>query len=477
MKTKLFAALLACGLAFGAKAQVLFQSSFENWTTTSPIVPTDWMGPKTNLNPDSIMQATGANAYAGTYAVELNRVIDSVKRFSILTTTITITQGKAYQVSYWAKGKGELEVGLYSGKVTNGYYGYVYAANKTISATNWTRFSQSIIADTTNSTTANFFLGVRYVNSAKHLYVDSVSITAYTPQTVSLHDIQYTTLASGASPYYGQIVNCKGGIVTAVYNGTGGTQSGYYIQNTGRGNMIWSGAQVYDYTNLVSMGDSISFTGVVDEYFGNTELQPAQVSNFVKHSSGNTLPVPNVVITDSLNEATTYVNGGGEKFEGILVSTSTLSTCQTYSANYGQGTLNDGSGATQVDKQIFPYSFQVNQKYKVTGVVATNYGLNIEPRFIADIDSATVAGIDLYAITLHASVYPNPVTNEINIQLPFDATKINVSVIDVLGREVFVLNAANGSFINIPNVSFPTGVYLVKIIADNKQQQIKVIKN
>ena len=475
MKSKLFTTALALGLGFGMQAQVLFQSSFENWAGT-PLLPTDWMGPKTNLNPDSIFQATGANAYAGTYAVELGRSIDSVKRFSILTTTITVTQGQAYQISYWAKGAGELEVGLFSGKVTNGYYGFVYAANKTISATKWTRYSQSIIADTTNSTTANFFLGVRYVNSAKHLYVDSVSIVAYAPQTVSLHNIQYTTLASGASPYYGQIVNCTGGIVTAVYNGSSGTQSGYYLQNTGAGNTVWSGAQVYDYTNPVTMGDSISFTSLVDEYFGNTELQPAQISNFIKHSSGNALPIPHILATDSLN-LTTGNNIAAEKYEGILVSTATLSTCQTYTTNYGQGTINDGSGATQVDKQIFPYTFQIGQKYKVTGVVATNYGWNIEPRFIADIDSASTAGIEKYSNALHANVYPNPVTNELTIQLPFSAEKINVSVIDVLGREVMTLAPATGTVVSIQNMNLPAGIYLVKVIADNKQQLIKITKN
>ena len=475
MRSTLFTAALALGLGFSAQAQVLFQSSFENWAGT-PLLPTDWMGPKTNLSPDSIFQATGANAYAGTYAVELGRSIDSVKRFSILTNTITITQGQAYQMSYWAKGKGELEVGLYSGKTTNGYNGYIYAANKTISSTGWTRYSQSIIADTTNSTTANFFLGVRYVNSAKHLYVDSVSIVAYTPQTVSLHNIQYTTLASGASPYYGQIVHCTGGVVTAVYNGSGGTQSGYYIQNTGSGNTIWSGAQVYDYTNIVAMGDSISFTSLVDEYFGNTELQPAQVSNFVKHTSGNALPLPHILATDSLNE-TAGNNAAAEKYEGILVSTATLSTCQSYTANYGQGAINDGSGATQVDKQIFPYTFQVNQKYKVTGVVATNYGWNIEPRFIADIDSVSAAGIENYSNTLQAHVYPNPVSNELTIQLPVAAEKINASVIDMLGREVIVFAPASGTSLFLQNIDLPAGIYLVKIIADTKQQLVKITKN
>jgi hypothetical protein len=477
MKTKLFTVALALGLTIGAKAQILFQTSFENWTTVAPIVPTDMMGPKTNLSPDSVIQST--TAYAGSFSVQLDRNIDSMKRFSVLTTTIAVTQGMAYQVSYYAKGKGELEVGLFSGKTTNGYYGYIYAPNKTINSnSSWTRYSQSIIADTTNSTTANFFLGVRYVNAADHLLVDSLSITAYpvSATPVSLHDIQYTTLASGASPYYGRIVNCAGGIVTAVYNGTGGTQSGYYLQNTGAGNRIWSGAQVYDYNNLVSLGDSISFTSLIDEYFGNTELQPAQVSNWVKHSSGNTLPTPHVLVTDSLNEGTSYISGGGEKYEGILVSTYTLSTCNTFTANYGQGTINDGSGATQVDKQIFAYSYQIGQKYKVTGVVATNYGLNIEPRFIADIDSASSVGIEQYSNTLHANIYPNPVANELIIQLPFNAEKINVSIIDILGREVLTVNPTSGTQVSLQNINIPAGVYMVKIIADNKQQLVKITK-
>jgi hypothetical protein len=477
MKKTLLTVAMALGITFAAKAQVVFATSFENWTTTSPIVPTDMMGPKTNLSPDSVIQST--TAYAGSFSVQLDRNIDSMKRFSVLTTTIAITQGMAYEISYYAKGKGELEVGLFSGKMTNGYYGYVYAPNKTISSnSSWTRYSQSIIADTNNTTTANFFLGVRYVNSTDHLLVDSMSITAYSvsPTPVSLRNIQYTTLASGASPYYGKIVSCAGGIVTAVYNGSGGTQDGYYIQNTGNGNTVWAGAQVYDYNNIVSMGDSVSFTCLVDEYFGNTELQPAQISNWTKHSSGHALPIPHVLMTDSLNETASYDIGAGEKYQGILVTTYTLSTCNTFTASYGQGTINDGSGATQVDKQIFAYSYQVGQKYKVTGVVATNYGLNIEPRFIADIDSVSAAGIEQVDNNLHANVYPNPIANELTIQLPFNAENINVSIVDILGREVVIANPTSGSQVSLQNINLPTGVYMVKIVADNKQQLIKITK-
>ena len=188
------------------------------------------------------------------------------------------------------------------------------------------------------------------------------------------------------------------------------------------------------------------------------------------------MPLPHILATDSLNE-TAGNNAAAEKYEGILVSTATLSTCQSYTANYGQGAINDGSGATQVDKQIFPYTFQVNQKYKVTGVVATNYGWNIEPRFIADIDSVSAAGIENYSNTLQAHVYPNPVSNELTIQLPVAAEKINASVIDMLGREVIVFAPASGTSLFLQNIDLPAGIYLVKIIADTKQQLVKITKN
>ena len=476
MKTKLFTVAIAMGLTMATRAQTTFFSGFENWGTSttftaSASVPTDWMGSKTTTSIVVSQVTTGAEE--GNSA--LNIVNTSTTTAVRLTTQpVAITQGTTYLISFYAKGKGSIRTGLYSGKTTNSGGGYTpYGTYESVSSsTNWYKYSQSVIADTTNGTTAQFILSVKSTGtsgSITGLDIDSVYITPYVIQNVNLHDIQYTTASNGYSPFYGKYVN-TGGIVTAKYS------SGYYIQNTG--SSAWAGALVFSTATAsnVAVGDSLTLTTSIDEYYagGSTMTELGNVTNFVKVSSGNTLPAPVVITTNALNETAGNLLAA-EQYEGILVSVQNA-TCATYTASYGQGTVNDGSGATQVDKQLYTYHFQVNQTYTVTGPVDYNYGYNIEPRSIADIDSAAAAtGISTHN-ALQAHVYPNPVANELTIQLPFNAEKINVSVIDMLGREVMTAAPASGTNVSVQNMNLPAGMYLVKIVADNKQQLVKITK-
>jgi hypothetical protein len=77
---------------------------------------------------------------------------------------------------------------------------------------------------------------------------------------------------------------------------------------------------------------------------------------------------------------------------------------------------------------------------------------------------------------LEASVYPNPITNELNIQLPFNANKINVSITDIMGREMITPLAASGISLSIKELDLAPGAYVVKISADGKNRLVKIIK-
>ena len=478
MKTKLFTVAIAMGLTIGAKAQVTYFSGFENWAASSPTFtasansPTDWMGSKTTASIVVSQVTTGAEQ--GNSAINVvNTSTTSAVRLT--TQPVSITQGTTYLISFYAKGKGSIRTGLYTGKTTNSGGGYTpYGTYESVSSsTTWYKYSQSVIADTTNSTTAQFILSIKSTGtsgSVTGLDIDSVNIVPYTVQNVSLHDIQYTTASNGYSPFYGMYVN-TGGIVTAKYS------SGYYVQTTG--SSAWAGALVYSVATAtnVTVGDSVSFTASIDEYYagGSTMTELGNVINFLNVSHGHTLPAPVVIATNVLNE-TAGNTVAAEQYEGLLVTVQNA-TCATYTASYGQGTINDGSGATQVDKQLFAYSFQVGQTYTVTGPVDYNYGYNVEPRSITDIDSTvSSAGITKYSNTLHANIYPNPVATELTIQLPLSAEKIIVSVIDILGREVMTAAPASGTMVSLQNIDLPTGVYMVKIIADNTQQLVKITK-
>jgi len=457
MKTKLLLTFMAAGLMLNA--QTVYQSSIESWSGT-PLNPNaDWMGSKTTFVDDSVQQNT-TTPYHGMYCAKLVNTTTSHKRFS--TQTVPVVAGKAYMVSYSARGRGSVRAGLYTGKVLSSGFGYMYANYQSVNSSTWFRFKQSIIADTTTSL-SEFLLSVRSTVAANgHLDVDSVTIQEYTPPVgVSLYTIEYTTSGNGKSPYFGMVVQDFGGIATATY------ATGYYLQTTGTNE--WAGLLVYDPTNApnVVIGDSIKLTASIDEYYYMTE--GTAVTVFQKVSSGNTLPAPTVLA------ATTDINQ--EKYEGILVTATAPYVNASWSSSTHEWMIDDLSGTATIDNQIydaFPSSAPPAGTYQVTGPVNYQFSAySIEPRTAADV--TFLSGIEQYSNTLHADLYPNPVSNELNIKLPFNATKANVSVMDVLGNEVVSLSAS-GTVISLKEINLPAGVYMVKVIADNKTQISKIVK-
>jgi hypothetical protein len=250
-------------------------------------------------------------------------------------------------------------------------------------------------------------------------------------------------------------------MVTAVYS------AGFYVQTSG--STSWGGALGYCYNkpSWMAQGDSVNFLAYVDEYYAGgattTELD-ADTNNIIHVSSGNTIPTPVSLLTGLMAD---------EQYEGILVTTSVTATCMTYTTNYQQGTIDDNSGPIGVDRQLYPYTYVVGNQYNVTGPIYNGYGFNIEPRYAADIQMIT--GIEKYENNLHANVYPNPVANNLTIQLPFVANKATVSVSDIMGREV-VAASASGTNVNVNTTNLEAGTYFVKITADGKTQIAKIIK-
>lgn len=458
MKTKLLLTLLGAGLMYNLSAQTVFQSSIENWAGT-PLNPTDWMGAKTSIPADSVQQ-NSTNPYEGTYCAKLINTSSTHERFS--TQPVPVVQDKAYMVSYSARGRGSIRAGLFTDK-NNAGFGYLYSSYQSVNSTNWFRFKQSIIADTTNSTTAEILLSVRSTVAANnHLDVDSVNVVEYTPQSgVSLYDIQYTTSANGKSPYYGQIVKDFGGIATAVY------PSGYYLQTSGTNQ--WAGLLVYDptYADSVAIGDSIKITAMIEEYYYMTEA--TNVSSFQKVSSGNTVPLPAVLAsTDLVNQ---------EMYEGVLVQATGPYVNASWSSTTHEWLIDDASGSATIDNQIydaFPTAAPPAGTYQVTGPVNYQFSaFSIEPRSAADV--VNVTGIEQYGNSLAASVYPNPVANEFTVKLPFSAKSVSVKVYDMIGNEVLSASAS-GENVSVKNMNVPAGVYMVKVVADDKVSLSKIIK-
>lgn len=173
---------------------------------------------------------------------------------------------------------------------------------------------------------------------------------------MSIHDIQYTTDASGNSPYNGQVV-WTGGIVTGV--NYSGQPIRYFIADRSGG--LWSGILVNDnQSRSLNIGDSVHFQAEVQESSSQTRLRNLVAGTFTTIASSGVVP-PVVVATGSVVEPT----------EGVLVE---LQNVTVTAVGSNQFTVNDGSGPVTVGEGwSYTYDPLVNDQLTyIRGVISSS---------------------------------------------------------------------------------------------------------
>jgi len=430
--TVLLGALALAGLA---NAQI-FQSGFEDWSAG---MPDGWgFAPVSNLAASAISQVT-TNVHSGNYAVGLENATTTHKRFA--TNQLSVTNGTTYNVSFWVRGNGDIRVGLYDGRSATAGYA-PYSAYTTVNGATWTHVTQPVTAVMT-TTNGQFILSIRNTTAPDNLVVDDVSITeGGSINTVTIHDIQYTTDPSGDSPLAGQTV-ATGGIVSALIPGTSG---GYCIQS---GTGPWSGVFVFDVTNTPAIGDSVTMVAAVAEYNGKTEL--TGIASWVVVSSGNNV-TPFEVATGDVSL---------EPLESVLVRVVHAScTVAPSGATFGKYNVNDGTGDCVIGKVIYTTTPApvVGGVYNITGVDWYDFGeYNILPRVATDVELAT--GIRDAGVLATVAVGPNPTQDLIHITMgDAAATNVEYTLTDIQGRSV-IAGRFHGQREQLDLGGLPAGTY------------------
>ncbi|MCD6366733.1 MAG: T9SS type A sorting domain-containing protein, partial [Bacteroidales bacterium] len=415
-----------------ANAQV-FTSSFETWTGGSP---NGWMGPNSSIEADSVNQITYGTQY-GANAVQLVNTEGTHKRFT--TQPMHVDGGTSYEIKFWVKGQGDIRTALFD--TTWGTYNNYISVN----TTTWTEQSQ-IVTASVNSDIAEFIISIRNTVGTDHIQIDSVAISTTTVPSVSIHDIQYTTI--GDSPYAGQAVN-TGGIVTGI------ALAGQFFVQAGPG--AWDGIYVYDNQQTVAVGDSVTFTATVSEFNGLTEL--SGIANFVVVSTGNSLYAPVVITSGTMDE----------QYEGVLVKVNNAN-CTVADAGNGMWTIDDGSGAVNTDDVIFHFTATAGTHYDVTGIGYYSFGeFKILPRDANDITISS--GIEDVNNESVISVFPNPAVNYFTIQT--NQRIASVELFNVVGEKIHTFE---GNLVNYSVSAYNSGVYFVKIYTQDGNVITKRIK-
>jgi predicted extracellular nuclease len=187
---------------------------------------------------------------------------------------------------------------------------------QTVTATvNGTRYSGEIPAQADGQIVRYYFKAKDNLNNTTLMPNVPGQIPAlfYTSRDggCTIRDVQFTPYSNGRSGYTGDTLSLQG-IVTA---SAASDNLGYvFIQQENQNE--WAGIWVNGGSLITSLavGDKVSVTGIVEEYFGLTRL--SNISNASVISTGQTVPQPIVVNPAILSTYDFTVN---EKYEGMLV--------------------------------------------------------------------------------------------------------------------------------------------------------------
>jgi hypothetical protein len=203
----------------------------------------------------------------------------------------------------------------------------------------------------------------------------SLSLTA-----ITIYEIQYTTNPgvdnTYPSPYANQAVTVTGIVTATGYHGS----SKFFISEPTGGN--WRSIFIDDSSHAVQLGDLVSVTGTVKEYYGMSEIRQCSAINVI--SSNNTIPNPIILTSGQL--------ASEEAYECCLTRIQNI-TCTVAPNSQNELFVDDGSGAAKVDDGFFsgavpfPINSGVGVNYAfIMGIIDYSHGAYcLQPRSALDI--------------------------------------------------------------------------------------------
>ncbi|PBQ33393.1 hypothetical protein CNR22_16935 [Sphingobacteriaceae bacterium] len=250
-------------------------------------------------------------------------------------------------------------------------------------------FSSSLSIPSSSFTTAPVIVYVRYnpiavgtdSGTAAHTsssYTATLNLSGVAIALTSIAQIQGT---ASASTYTGQVVATQG-IVTADFQGTN-ELGGFFIQDAvGDSNPLTSeGIFIFNTSFPVSVGDFVTLSGTVEEYFNKTQIK-SLTSLSIQSTTTTITPVTVSLPFATMTEA--------EKWEGMRVQfTQTLSVTEVYTlARYGEVSLSLNGRLTNptnfVDPNDNPASGTSSTGTSNAAAVLAQQDLNNRSRILLD---------------------------------------------------------------------------------------------
>jgi len=247
------------------------------------------------------------------------------------------------------------------------------------------------------------------------------------------------------------------GIATA--NPTGGMQSpsgdGYYTY-------LWSDANAQTTDTAIGLAAG-TYTVTVNDWAGSV------VSATVTVSDNSTLPI-------GLLSFDAQAAGATAKLTWATATEINNNYFTVMRSKDGLSWENIGTviGAGNSDKTIY-YSFIDDNAANIINGNGTLYYRIRQTDFDGKSETFSVKAVNFRSVVSSLYIYPNPVTDNLNIKLGNKNNITSVEIINTLGQIVYTSNqlASDGVINTEP---FPEGIYLLQITAGNNIYQKKFIK-
>ncbi|NQV14709.1 T9SS type A sorting domain-containing protein [bacterium] len=268
-----------------------------------------------------------------------------------------------------------------------------------------------------------------------------MGVTMVLGQITSIYDIQYVAdpETDDASPLLGQTVTISG-VVTGEYWGTYNNRTMYIQDAEGP----WCGIYGFNYSDdgwrdvdvtydpgvmrtTVVEGDSVTVTGVVDEYYNVTELLP---TSLVVHGLALNPPAPMLL---------TPAEAAMEQYEGCLVTFEDVTVDDPDEGN-GEWSFTDGTTSLSTN-DVWGYYYYPKtgaEIASITGVMEWTYGARkVLPRLARDIVQAgEFTRVQRIQQVLGSSLYMLPDSAYVDASYFVDDTVSCIGIVTVPTAEI-----------------------------------------
>ncbi len=284
-------------------------------------------------------------------------------------------------------------------------------------------------------------------------------------------------------------------------------ENAYYLEQvannytTSLSTFIFTDVEPNNYT-LRGVAQNSNYNGVATSYYGNTVNW--ETATYLNVGCGDTLDlnfemyeIPSLAGSYTFRGTVRYAsNAKSTNLAGEPVTGAEIYIAQDPNNEPIADAVSDGDGNWEVDSLNEGSGYNIKVDIPGLNLISTYTGLNIasgdtvQNDFDFLVDTTSGGGISVDTATailivnndeVELSVYPNPVSNFINISTELNnPTNINFTISDVSGKTVYISDKENnftGIYNKSVNVSdFETGIYILNLRIGNTFYIKKIVK-